>query len=227
MSAKRLFGYPVREQHSPQIRTKALVRGYVLAGGASSRFGQDKALAPLSGKPALARMLEVLGQSVVRETLVIGKRSSYGHLGPRCIPDKWPGEGPLGGIITALRSSGRSKYGYRWNLIISCDMPFLTKEWLGYLCQRAAQSDAEVIVPRSAKGLEPLCACWHTYAFPTLEKAFERGARRVSEGIALLRAEVLDESVWKRFDTAGRLFWNMNTPTEYEEARRILESEPG
>jgi GTP:adenosylcobinamide-phosphate guanylyltransferase len=47
----------------------------------------------------------------------------------------------------------------------------------------------------------------------------------VTEGISLLHAEVLDEADWKRFDSAGRLFWNMNTMADYEEARRILEAE--
>jgi GTP:adenosylcobinamide-phosphate guanylyltransferase len=36
--------------------------------------------------------------------------------------------------------------------------------------------------------------------------------------------EVLDVSTWKRFDTEGRLFWNMNTPADYEQAKRILEA---
>lgn len=224
MTTARQWGSPVRERRSLQSKRKPLPRGYVLAGGASSRFGQDKALVDLAGKPVLARTLEVLSQSGVRETIIIGKKSRYKHLGFRCVADKWPGEGPLGGIITALRCSGPNQYGYRWNLIISCDMPFLTKEWLAYLCERAARSDSEIIVPRSAKGLEPLCACWRTSAFPMLEEAFKRGVRRVSEGIALLRTEVVDENDWTRFDKSGRLFWNMNTPAEYEEARRILEA---
>src|SRR5258708_22487258 len=97
-------------------------------------------------------MLEVLGQSGVRETLVIGKKRSYGHLGSRCVADKWPGEGPLGGIITALRCSGPEKYGYRWNLIISCDMPFLTKEWLAYPCERGSRSEAGGIGAPSREG---------------------------------------------------------------------------
>jgi GTP:adenosylcobinamide-phosphate guanylyltransferase len=59
----------------------------------------------------------------------------------------------------------------------------------------------------------------------TLQAAFESGVRKVTDGIALLKAEVLDEKEWKRFDKSGRLFWNMNTPAEYEEARRILEEE--
>ncbi|MGB6898744.1 MAG: hypothetical protein WBE12_09145, partial [Candidatus Acidiferrum sp.] len=52
--------------------------------------------------------------------------------------------------------------------------------------------------------------------------AFERGVRKMTQGIALLRVEVLDERDWKRFDSAGRLFWNMNTAADYEEARRIV-----
>jgi hypothetical protein len=58
-----------------------------------------------------------------------------------------------------------------------------------------------------------------------LRQAFDRGVRKVTDGIALLRSEVLDERHWKRFDNSGRLFWNMNTTADYEEARRILEAE--
>jgi len=82
-----------------------------------------------------------------------------------------------------------------------------------------------VVVPHSAHGPEPLCACWRTDAAEMLRTAFERGVRKVTEGIALLRSEVLDESAWKRFDSAGRLFWNMNTAADFEEARRVWETE--
>ncbi len=104
-------------------------------------------------------------------------------------------------------------------------MPFLTREWLAFLCERAAKSKAQVVFPYSATGPEPLCACWQSGSSAKLRSAFERGVRKVTEGIAMLRAEVLDEADWKRFDSAGRLFWNMNTAADYEEARRILEAE--
>ena len=55
--------------------------------------------------------------------------------------------------------------------------------------------------------------------------AFEDGVRKVTDGMKRLEMEVLDEAEWKRFDNAGRLFWNMNTQADYEEARRILETE--
>ena len=221
----RLLGQASNEQRLTRARRPRLARGYVLAGGASTRFGQDKALVELGGKSSLARMLEVLKESGVRETIVVGKKSRYGRFGARCIEDKWPGEGPLGGIVTALHSSVVNKYGYRWSLIIGCDMPFLRAEWLAYLLGRAWQSEADIVVPRSGKGLEPLCACWRTGAVSKLQHAFEDGIRKVTEAMKRVSMEVVDEGAWKRFDDSGRLFWNMNTPAEYEEARRILEAE--
>jgi len=104
-------------------------------------------------------------------------------------------------------------------------MPFLTLDWLAFLCGRAVRSKAQVVFPHSASGPEPLCACWRTDAVEKLRSGFESGVRKVTAGIALLRAEVLDEADWKRFDDEGRLFWNMNTAPDYEEARRILEAE--
>jgi hypothetical protein len=46
--------------------------------------------------------------------------------------------------------------------------------------------------------------------------------RKITEALKQLETEVLDERDWKRFDTSGRLFWNMNTLADCEEARRIL-----
>jgi molybdopterin-guanine dinucleotide biosynthesis protein A len=200
-----------------------MVNGYVLAGGGSTRFGRDKALVEIDGKPMLARMIELI-QTVPIPAKMIAGRGKYEGFGVEIIEDRWPGEGPLGGIITALEDSSKSAAPPEWNLIVSCDMPFLTREWIAFLCERAGKSEAQVILAHSAHGPEPLCACWRTDAADTLRAAFERGVRRVTQGISLLRAEVLDERDWKRFDSDGRLFWNMNTQADYEEARRVFET---
>jgi molybdopterin-guanine dinucleotide biosynthesis protein A len=170
----------------------------------------------------LARMAAVIAESGIREVRVVGEVEKYDGFGSQCVADRWPREGPLGGIITALANSVAAEPRIEWNLIVSCDMPFLTAEWLKYLVKRAEASDAQVVLARSEHGLEPLCACWRTDAIDILETAFERGVRKVTEGISLLRTEVLDERDWKRFDNAGRLFWNMNMQADYEEAKRVL-----
>ena len=195
--------------------------GYILAGGGSRRFGRDKALAEVGGFPMLRRMIGLL-QSVAKNVKVVGAREKYAQFEKKMVSDGWPGEGPLGGIITALQDSALEAERSEWNLIVSCDMPFLTAEWLAFLCQRAAKSGAQVVVPHSMHGPEPLCACYRTDAAGALRSVFESGIRKVTQGLQHVTTEVLDEADWKRFDSAGRLFWNMNTPADYEEAGRNL-----
>ncbi|HEX8764691.1 MAG TPA: molybdenum cofactor guanylyltransferase [Candidatus Acidoferrum sp.] len=198
--------------------------GYVMAGGASTRFGFDKARAQLNGETMLGRMCALL-KDATGSVGVVAPFGRYAELGERIVEDRWPGEGPLGGIITALMDARAQDHQLAWCLVVGCDMPFLTAELLRYLRDRALASSAAVVTPQSANGLEPLCSCWHTNATGKLQYAFEDGIRKVTEAMKRVSMEVVDEREWARFDKSGRLFWNMNTPAEYEEARRILESE--
>jgi len=205
-----------------QVRPRAA--GYVLAGGASSRFGEDKGLVNLGGRPVLKHMIELV-RSATPAVKIVGTPGKYAEFGIEVVRDRWPGEGPLGGIITALLATIEAGGRYDWNLILSCDMPFLTSDWLTYLLGRGLASSAQLVLASSAGGPEPLCACWGTEAAGILLPAFERGVRKVMDGAGYLKAEILDEKDWKRFDSSGRLFWNMNTQADYEQAKRILEAE--
>jgi molybdenum cofactor guanylyltransferase len=203
----------------------ARVGGFVLAGGASRRFGHDKALVEFDGEPLIARLVRILRLATAAPVRIVGDAAKYSQIGAECIADRWPGEGPLGGIITALEASDPAATPDSWSLIIGCDMPFLTSEWLQHVAERAVASRAEVVVPESNYGLEPLCACWRATAAPALSDAFDGGVRRVTEAMKQLSMEVLDAADWKRFDNFDRLFWNMNTPTDYQEAIRMLKVE--
>ena len=209
------------------------VYGYVQAGGGSTRFGVDKAQVEIAGKSMLDRTCALLAP-VCKTVRVIATPERYPHAPVPVAADKWPGEGPLGGILTALYHAddmsralslapGVAEEAKTCCLIVSCDMPFLSREWLTFLCERGDRSKADVVVPESENGLEPLCACWRVDAAPVIRRAFDGGVRKVTEAMKRLRMEVLDESAWKRFDNDGRLFWNMNTPEDYEQARRIFE----
>jgi molybdenum cofactor guanylyltransferase len=201
--------------------------GFLQAGGGSTRFGTDKALAEFAGQTMLQRTGELLAR-VCDDIYIVAPAAKYEGLPWPTLADRWPGEGPLGGILTALlhlterEEPGGESEGYPWAVILSCDMPFLTREFLEFLWIRASQSTAQVVVPQSGNGLEPLCACWRADAGAGVRAAFEAGVRKVTAAMKQLPMEVLDESAWKRFDSDNRLFWNMNTPKDYEEARRIL-----
>ncbi len=198
--------------------------GFVQAGGGSRRFGADKALSVLRGETMLVRTARLVTYAC-GNARIIAPDQKYLHPPAEIVVDRWPGEGPLGGIVTALAESSAHATRPAWNLIVGCDMPFLTREWLKYLCDAAAASSAEVVLPESQFGWEPLCACWSTKALAELQSAFDSGVRKVTEAIGRIQREVLDESLWKRFDNGGRLFWNMNTPADFVEAQRIIDSE--
>jgi molybdopterin-guanine dinucleotide biosynthesis protein A len=203
--------------------TKLAVRGYVLAGGGSTRFGQDKALARIDGAPMIVRLCRLF-DGWTDGAAIVGSAGKYGGFATACFADRWPGEGPLGGIITALLETALSGDGVAWNLIVGCDMPFLSEDFLRYIADRALRSGCDVVTPKSAHGLEPLCACWRTDAAGKLRAVFGSGVRKVTEAMKQLDVEVLDESQWKRFDSAGRLFWNMNTQADYEQALAAVQA---
>lgn len=199
------------------------IAGYILAGGMSSRLGHDKALVELAGRPLLLHMQALLSTVVSRVTVVAPLR--YSALGVRMIPDEWPGYGPLGGIATALRHTGLELPECGWNLILGCDMPFLTKDWLEYLAGRTRNTIADVVVPQTSRGLEPLCAAYHTRCAAALAVALDRGVRKITDGLKSLAVEYVDEPAWKQFDSRGTLFKNINTPEDYREVLAAWEAQ--
>jgi len=193
-----------------------------MAGGESSRMGVDKGLLEIAGVPMIVRAARLVESVVGAPAVVVGTPEKYRALGLRAIADDGPRCGPLGGIATALRASDAE-----WNLIVACDLPYLTRKWLEYLLQRARDSDAEAVVPlnlapANKRGAEPLCAVYHKGAEQAMRRALERGVRKVTDGLAELRVEVIEPAAWKGFDSDGLLFKNVNTPADYEEAKLKL-----
>lgn len=182
-------------------------------------MGVDKGLLEIAGAPMIVRAARLVESVVGAPAIVVGTPERYRGLGLRAIADDWPGCGPLGGIATALRASEAD-----WNLIVACDLPYLTREWLEYLLQRARDSEAEAVVPMNLapankRGAEPLCSVYHKGGEPAMQRALERGVRKVTDGLAGLRVEVIEPAEWKGFDSDRLLFKNVNTPADYEEAK--------
>ncbi len=159
-----------------------------------------------------------LAQPYAASVSIVAPQERYTHLGWPILPDRWPGAGPLGGIATALGATRMD-----WNLILGCDLPYLTPEWVSWLISRALESPACAVVPESGRGLEPMAAMVHRSCGPALTAAIERGVRRVTEGLSEIFFERLSALEWAQFDPTGMLLQNMNTPEDYAEARRRIE----
>jgi molybdopterin-guanine dinucleotide biosynthesis protein A len=194
------------------------VGGFILAGGKSSRMGGDKALLEIAGTSLIARAA-VLLQPVTGQPTIIAFPSLYKSMGFPLVADDWPDCGPLGGIATALRVSNAP-----WNLIVACDLPYLTQAWLDFLIKRALKSEADAVVPMNERGAEPLCAMYHKNAEEGIRAALEGGVRKVTDALAMLRVEYMEPDEWKAFASEGLLFKNVNSPADYEEAKARLSS---
>jgi molybdopterin-guanine dinucleotide biosynthesis protein A len=201
------------------------IGSFILAGGASSRMGRDNSLLELDGETLLARTLHLLERCRLQPAIV-GDPAKFAALilGAPIISDDTPGRGPLGGIATALRHSRQP-----WNLIVGCDLPFLTPDWIRYLIARGtrAHKDAgsrfDIVIPENQDGLEPLCAMYHQRCVVTISNQLDRGVRQVTAAIAPLRLDRVLPEEWKAFDSGGLLFKNMNSPADYQRAREIVE----
>lgn len=190
--------------------------GYILAGGESSRMGRNKALLEIGGEALIERTARLVGEAVDKP-IVVAPKAMFAGIGLECVEDDWPGAGPLGGIATVLRATNAE-----WNLVVACDLPYLTKEWLDYLAERAKASPADAVIPENTLGAEPLCAFYRKRGEVEIRGALERGVRKVTEGLAGLMIERIAPEDWKSFDSEGLLFKNMNTPADYDEARARL-----
>ena len=175
----------------------------MLVGGRSSRMGRDKALLPFHGV-ALAQFVARTVASAASQAVLVGDPVRYAAFGYPVIPDRFPGEGPLGGILTALHHTSAD-----WNLVVACDMPGLSAEFLGRLLEAAEQSGAQALLPEGPSGRpEPLCAIYHRNARPALEMAFAAGQRKVTLALAAVSTASLVMP-----DLAP--FQNVNTPEDW------------
>ena len=153
----------------------------------------------------------LLAQSVAREVeqaagsvVLVGSPRRYGCVGFPIIPDVFPGEGPLGGILTALQSGGPE-----WRLVVACDMPAVTAGFLRELLDAAEDLDADVLLPAGPSGRpEPLCAVYHRRSHQRLYEAFAGGVRKVTAAFGGLRTAMFPVPDLTPFQ-------NVNTPEDW------------
>ena len=190
----------------------------ILVGGRARRFGgTDKSALLIDGETILERTAKLLHQLTPYVFAVGDTHGSAAAAGLRVVADTIPDAGALGGIYTAIQESPCER-----TLVVGCDMPFLSEAFLAHL----ASVDADVVMPRSRHGYEPLCAIYGRAAAPGIRARLERGERhaaRAPENVRLV--EVGPEEI-ATYDPHGLLFVNVNTPHDYERARRMSAKRP-
>jgi molybdopterin-guanine dinucleotide biosynthesis protein A len=202
---------------------------FLLVGGKSTRMGRNKSLLEINGEPLIQRTANLLTPLVKATTLVMSvtqssdseNKNSYSNLKLPIITDRYSNAGPLAGIATAVATAKTP-----WSLILACDMPFLTKEWLTFLLSQVSEApeQTDAIVPETIHGLEPLSAIYRTACAPTLSAALARDERKVTDVISTLNLKRIGENQWRQFSPDGNLFGNLNTWQDYLDAQLRLKS---
>ncbi|MBT4774956.1 MAG: molybdenum cofactor guanylyltransferase [Crocinitomicaceae bacterium] len=147
--------------------------GIILAGGKSTRMGEDKGLVFLDGSPMIAHVIEHL-KEVVDEIIVIANNAEYQQFGFPVYSDLVMGKGPVGGIYTGLFYSKTEV-----NLCISCDAPFVSAPFLKWLLSRANSSN--ITLPRFNENVYQLIGVYKKSAFPIFKKNLNSDRLKLSK----------------------------------------------
>ncbi len=168
------------------------VTGFVLAGGKSSRMGQDKAFMQLGGRTLLAHALERV-QAATGNTWIVGSTEKFAAFGP-VVEDVYPGRGPLAGQI----------------------------DFLKYLITQARACHAAVVVPRAGGGLQPLCAVYRKDFAQVAQRSLTAGKNKIDTLFSDVPTLVIEQAELERSGFMQDMFRNLNTEQDWQEAQQKL-----
>ena len=179
------------------------MEAFILAGGASSRMGTDKAQLRLGQQTFTERITETLSQ--LTDSVSIVDRAA----------DVYPNWGALGGLHAALSACKRD-----WAIVVACDLPFVTPELFSKLASLRADNDA--VVPFQPDGRpQPLAAFYRVD--PCRQRAtelIEAGRRRPLDLLEIVKTRWVAFDEIRNLTQSERFFVNINTPDDYHEATR-------
>ncbi len=197
-----------------QLQTKPELSGVVLAGGRAGRLkGQDKTRLQFGGQTLLARTLEILDPLCSEKLISSNSLKTYNNC--RIIPDRSPGQGPLGALYSCLLAA-RNPY----LLIVATDMPFITTGALQKLWQE--QDGFDVVIPKSPDGMQPLAALYSKKCILPIKSQLERGTLKIRSFFSEVRVKVINCQDFPDIYHKN-IFLNINSPADLQKAQSLYQ----
>lgn len=156
------------------------VAGVILAGGKSSRFGSNKALALHQGDALIQTIARRLAALFPETLLITNTPEEYGFLGWPMAKDLYPDCGPLAGIHAALRTVSQPRI-----FVCGCDMPLVNPDLIRFLCE--LEGDHDIVLPWLDEGPEPLYAVYSKKALPIIEEQLSKNQYKIGMVFEKLR----------------------------------------
>lgn len=171
----------------------------ILAGGKSSRMGEDKGLMSLFGRPMIGYILD-RAKELSNNIIIVAENSNYKQFeGVRLVKDIYKDHGPLGGIYTGLTKSETKK-----NLVLSCDVPYVRAGLLKFMLYQQEGFDATI--PSHDGRIHPLIGVYNQSCLEILEKRLRSGQLKITDAFTELNVNIVDAN---EFDAVE--FKNLNS----------------
>jgi molybdopterin-guanine dinucleotide biosynthesis protein A len=193
------------------------VSAIVLAGGRSARFGRDKLVEPVGGRPLLHRAIEAV-RPLASEVLVVAAPDADRDLpdDTSLVHDPIPFEGPLSGLITGLEAA-RGPVA----IVVAGDSPSLVGAVLASMLDRLDGAGTQAVALEHDGRPRPLPIVVRRE--PALRQArdlFESGERRLRAILDRLDVDVIPELVWHELDPDAATVRDIDTPEDARLAPR-------
>ena len=196
------------------------ILGIILAGGKSSRFGEDKSIAKLGDKTLLDHTINKIEKEFT-EILVISNNKEFNfknnkiHVVEDCIEGQL---GPLVGILTAMKWVKKNNKNYKWIASFPCDTPFFDMKFISELKIKIKETSKKLIFLNSDKKRHNIFGLWSVDLIETLEEDIKNGLRKVELWADKIGCENININE-EKFDR----FLNINTKKDLEKAKENLE----
>jgi molybdenum cofactor guanylyltransferase len=198
-----------------------MIAAAIVAGGAARRLGgAAKALLRIGDARIIDRQLAALRTVFPHVFIVAPDPLPYEGLGLRVVPDRIAGAGALGGIYTAVLESPAPR-----TLVLACDMPFVNAALFRALTADE-HADADLVIPRTARGYEPLCAVYAKACAGPILRRIQRGDLQASTLPEGIRVREIGPETLAAIDESGLLFANVNTPHDHARATGQIDLKP-
>jgi molybdopterin-guanine dinucleotide biosynthesis protein A len=205
------------------IADKQSIEGFVLAGGASSRMGLDKAFLKLGDRTIVEMAISAL-RAISEKVSVVGARDveplgSDIEILDDVLPRYWThGKASIIGVYTALR-----KARAEWAAILACDLPFVDGRFMELL-RRRISSDLDAVIPvQPDNRLQPLCALYRSKScLKAVESMFRERELRLHNIAVRVRTQSLLQVEYKDLPGSENYFLNINSPDDYKVAADIF-----
>ena len=196
------------------------ILGIILAGGKSSRFGEDKSFAKLGDKTLLDHTIDKIEKEFT-EILVISNNKEFNfknnkiHVVEDCIQGQL---GPLVGILTSMKWVISNKKNYKWIASFPCDTPFFDIKLISELKIKVKETSKKLIFLNSNKKRHNIFGLWSMDLIEILEKDIKNSFRKVelwADKVGYEKITINEE----KFDR----FLNINTKKDLEKAKKNLD----